>query len=225
MSIVISVTKSFAIIWSVLTASGPLLFTGNGALGGFRRSFWGFWRASGRLSEVLWSFLEASRSLFVCFWKRLALKKWGTVTFFRCQDDFLWFWNDFGPIFGCQNAIKNQSGWQEKLTRFLVLIFNTFSNDFQVEIWIWRNSFHVMGVHYVSHVCSLQNAQNYCKIQYFWEVLVNLASLSTETLHRLCLQKSLQIWLCERGHLRGRFWGRKWWAFFMILDRKCVVLL
>ena len=146
MSIVISVTKSFAIIWSVLTASGPLLFTGNGALGGFRRSFWGFWRAPGRLSEVLWSFLEASRSLFVGFWKRLALKKWGTVTFFRCQDDFLWFWDDFGPIFGCQNAIKNQSGWQENWQDF----WYYFSTHFRM-IFKWK--FEYEGTAFMWWVC------------------------------------------------------------------------
>ena len=36
MSIVISLTKSSVIIWSVLSASSPLLFTGKECLGGFQ---------------------------------------------------------------------------------------------------------------------------------------------------------------------------------------------
>ena len=56
MSIVISVTKSFAIIWSVLTASGPLLFTGNGALGGFQEVVL-------RLLKGLWAPIEGTLEL------------------------------------------------------------------------------------------------------------------------------------------------------------------
>ena len=54
----------------------PALIHRKGCLGGSRRSFWGLFRASRNLSEVLWSLLEASWILFEGFWKRLAFKKW-----------------------------------------------------------------------------------------------------------------------------------------------------
>ena len=179
--------------------------------------------------EASWSrfgqLLVASCSSSWGFWSLFGGFGRGTVTFFRCQDDFWWFWDDFGTILGCQNVSETWSGRQTKWAGFSALIFNTFLNDFQVEFWIRRKNFHVMGEHRVSHMCTLHNVQNYCKIQYFWKVLAHLTSLFTESLRRLCLQKGLQIWLCERIRWQVAFEVENDIHFQWFWRGKCVVLL